>query len=243
MFLIDDLALSIPLMVSALATAGSTAASMAGRNAVLRQQKKAQVAEAMRQNEIDTQRIAALNAAAPKFTPEATKQQREDITSQLTSYLTPTPSAATDYTPSEEAPQEVKDSMARALTGAIQKGKSYAKNAANVAATGRVNMAQNQALGQLGQRVAQLNSQGTRSANILPMELQDANLKGLPAQYAAAGLQGIGNIANMYAGYNMLSNAIPKTPTGLPTTGSAIWPGAYPGNNMGAAGFPLLYPQ
>lgn len=237
MFGIDD-AILIPMMVSLAATAGSTAANMSSQAAIRNKQKQQQIAEGIRQRNIDQQRQAAIEAAAPKFTPEATKQQQEQAAGELEQYYQPKQSSfGQDYLADSDAPQEVKDSMARALSGALEKGKNYAKTAANFSAINRAGLGQAFGLNQLGQQVSMLNNQGARSAGILPMELQDAYLKGLPAQYVGAGLQGIGSIANSVAGMNMINNALKVPGTGTAVLGA----GALPRSAVGVGALADLY--
>jgi len=191
-------------IASAMASVGGTVANMSAQSSIRKKQATAQAAEAARQHDIDQRRAAEINKATPQFTPQVQEQKQKSLADQLTQYMTPTTNTATEYLADGSTPQEVRDSMSRQLVGALQQGKDYAQNMAQVSSLGRLNLDNKIGLNRLGENVGLLNSESARSTGILPMELDDANLAGVPGYTAGAALNGIGSIADAVAKANIV---------------------------------------
>ena len=94
--------------------------------------------------------------------------------------------------------------MNRQLVGALQKGKDYAKNLADPSPYKTLNLDNRLDLNRLGERIGMLNQESARSSDILPLELNDANVAGVPGYSAAGFLNGVGGIADAVTQANIL---------------------------------------
>ena len=214
-FLIDDLLVAAAI-ASAVASAGGTAASMISQSQIRKKQESVQNSETARQADIDRRRNAAVTTAIPEYNKENQEGQQKSMAEQLTQYMTPQVDTNTEYLAANPgAPKEVKDSMARQLVGALQKGRDYAKDLSQVSSYGRLNFGNKLRMNRLGENMAMFNSESARSSNILPMELQGAYNAGTGAQNAASVFNGVAGLANAAASYGLMS----KIPTGAAAAG------------------------
>ncbi|SCX58910.1 hypothetical protein [Nitrosospira sp. Nsp1] len=196
-------------VASALASAGGTIASSQAQSAVRKKQATAQNMEAARQRDIDRRRDIEMQNATPEYTPQQQDEKQQGLADQLQQYMTPTTNTATEYmADNSSVPREIKDSMSQQMVGALQKGKDYAKNMAQVSSLGRLNLDNKLSMNRLGERVGMLNNESARSSGIFPMELDDANYAGVGGTNAAGVLNGIGGIADAIGKYSILTGGL-----------------------------------
>lgn len=153
--------------------------------------------ERMRQQQIDQERQAALNATLPKFTAESQKAQQSELADKLTQYLSPQSrvSQESEYLPGNpSAPKEVQDSLANRLADSLKKGQAYAKNLANVSSFGRVGFDNAALLNRTGEKVGQLNSASAASSALLPYEMAAPNASSMRKGGLADMFNGAGQI-------------------------------------------------
>jgi hypothetical protein len=179
---------------------------MMSQSAIRKKQKAAQNAEAARQASIDRRRDAAVTTAVPDYNLENQDKTQQSMAEQIAQYMAPPENTSTEYLAANPgAPKEVTDSMARQLVGALDKGRSYAKDLSQVSSYGRLGFNNKLRLNRLGENVNMLNNEASRSSGILPMELEGAYGAGVGAQNAASIFGGVSGLANAAAAYSILS--------------------------------------
>lgn len=211
-----------PLTIASLAlSGGSVLAGMAGNaqqqaardSAINSEATRAATYEGQANNLFQTSLSKAQKPNYDKnVSEEATKRTAED--SALID-------GAGNFTPvTGSAPQEVGQTIARAGQTAIARGKEQAKRNADVGATGTVNQKLGIDLGRDGEWQKIFGGNISRSAALLPLELQDANRAG-------SGWRGVSSIMSAGAG---ATGAIGGSPD-APTWGSLFGAGGAPVSN------------
>lgn len=169
-------------------------------NARLQQQAEA---ERARQAAIGAQARAKFDATLPQFTPQATgatQDAQQQKIEQAAAAATPQNQALLTYQGNASQPQVVKDSIAGRFAEASAKGADYATRAARMHAVQQGLNLNDLTLNDTNQTLARLGNDATRSANILPLEMDQTRLyTGRDARLASDIIGGAGNIAGMYA--------------------------------------------
>jgi hypothetical protein len=123
-------------------------------------------AEIQRQGELDAQAKMrekaardALDEAVPQFGKDESEKRRQGIQQSIEGALNPVvdeaaaKSAAYTADSNPGAPTEVKDSLARTFADSLSRGKTYAKNLANLSSFGQATAADGIAMSKLGTNI------------------------------------------------------------------------------------------
>jgi hypothetical protein len=191
----DPLTIGV-MIASALASAYSTQQQASAQRKIQDQQALAAQAERMRQRALDAERTATVKSAIPELSPESQTEERDTIARNLEQYLAPKnerTAAEAEFADRANpgAPKEIGESRERALAGAVSKGADYAKNLARMSALKNLNFNNALSINRLGTDVGELSTQASRSASLLPYELEAANAAGNAATTRASAAQGL----------------------------------------------------
>lgn len=210
-----------PLMIgSALLAGGSMFANMQGANAQAAERDRVTQAESQRQFNYQNQSTNLFNQSLGKVqkgtTDDAVKSEAADRTASDSKLI----DEGGNYKPvTGSAPAEVGQSIARATAQAIARNKDQARRNANVSAVQGVNQKTGIDLGRDAQWQSIFGGNMQRSANILPLELQDANRAG-------AGWRGAGQVLSLGSTAAGMAGAAGNGPSWGDVFGGAKAPGS-----------------
>lgn len=165
----------IAAIVSALASAGGSAAANKANNAKIEAAAEQERAERFRQAEIQRQADAELRSQIGQLTPEKHAADIQQAIAARTEATAPPPSAPAPYqaaTPS--APAEVKSDLDRRLEMTGGKAREEAARRAKLGAYGDVSAAQDMQIGRIGDNLRQMQLQSRGGTAIFPFALRDA---------------------------------------------------------------------
>lgn len=172
-------------------------------------------AEMVRQHALQQQADARMAQALPQFTRPAQDQARTTLATNTQAQITPQSGqgGTGEFVPDNPgSPQVVQSDIARAVAGAMQKGRDYAKTTANLSSYGGQNFANSIALNRNAQEMNRIGDFSQNSSAILPQELQGAQLAGRNTRVASDVANGLGQIGSIYA----LMRQQPKKPITMP---------------------------
>lgn len=192
---------TIAAAISALMAAYGTYQKYQAAKSVRTTQDNYMNAEMARQRGFDEQRSAAMAAATPKFDPATQQQQQQSIAQKMQAQLTPQGSAndGSYVAQNPGAPQEIADKKQAVMDDASRKGVDYARRLGDMSAYKLLNFGNATTLNRLGENVGLINSNALRSADIIPLEMQQSQRAGAGHETRADIANGIGSIASLYA--------------------------------------------
>ena len=173
-------------------------------------------AENSRQDDLQRQAISSLQRTQEQFTPDRQNQGIEAAAAERIERLgqNVTGSGETDAVVSNlpfasSAPGIVQDTAAKRLSEGLAEGKDFTKRLGQFGAFGENQFQNNLDLTRLGENLSLVGSESRNSANLIPLELQDANRAGDTLGGFADILGGLGSAAGMGAavGFNPFSGS------------------------------------
>lgn len=206
-----------PLTIAGLAlTAGSFVTSAIANNQVEDARNAAAVAEATRQDQLQRQAIANLQGTQEQFTRPEQEKGIDEVTQERIARLTENVQGAAgdanEIPLAGSTPRVVRETVGQGLSEGLAEGKDFASRLARVGAFGENQFNNRVALGRLGEQLGLTARESANSANILPVELQEANRAGNTLFGISDALGGLGSIANLGSatGANLFGSPKPQ---------------------------------
>jgi hypothetical protein len=205
------------------AQAIGTGMKLLGQNKVDDERQSMMRAEAARQRQFQQQSAEQVAETTKQVGRQAQEQAENEATAERVEKMTPetTVPVAGEYAQTnQQAPAVVQGAIGRQIADAVRRGRSNVKNLAKLSAYGDAGFDTNIKLLRSAENIQQLANNAMGSSQVLPFELQDANMTGRNFDIAGDVASGVGSIGMLYA--NTMPPSV-KGPSTIETPERSGW--------------------
>jgi hypothetical protein len=189
-------------IAAAAAQAAGTGLKWIGQNRVNDERRAVMRAENERQRRYQDESMRQIAETTKKVGRSEQERQENEATAERIERMTPdtTTPGGGEYTQAiEQAPTVVKGAIGRQIADAIRRGRSNVKNLARLSAFGDSAFDTNVNLLRSAENIQRIANNAYGSSQVVPFELQAANMAGRNFDLAGDIASGLGNIGFLYA--------------------------------------------